>query len=52
MITIDEEKGIVTFNDGKNNSVFDIGSQEAFKIISRAYLRAGWDSKYVYSIFY
>jgi len=49
LITIDEEKGIVTFNDGKNNSVFNIGSQEAFKIISRAYLRAGWDSKYVYS---
>jgi cephalosporin hydroxylase len=45
MIQIDTEKGLVT-KDGKD---FSIGSPEAFKIISDAWLRSGWDTKYVYS---
>lgn len=45
MIQIDTEKGTVT----KGGNQYGIGSPEAFKIISDAWLRSGWDSKYVYS---
>jgi cephalosporin hydroxylase len=45
MIQIDTEKGTV-IKDGKE---YSIGSPEAFKIISDAWLRSGWDAKYVYS---
>lgn len=45
MIQIDIEKGIVI----KDNKEYLIGSPQAFKIISEAWLRSGWDSKYVYS---
>jgi cephalosporin hydroxylase len=45
MIKIDTEKGIVTYNEKE----YGIGTPEAFKIISDAWLRSGWDTKYVYS---
>jgi cephalosporin hydroxylase len=45
VIQIDTERGIVT----KDGNDFSIGSPEAFKIISDAWLRSGWDTKYVYS---
>jgi cephalosporin hydroxylase len=45
MIQIDIENGIVSAN-GKN---YPVGSPEAFKIISEAWIRSGWDTKYVYS---
>lgn len=45
MIQIDLEKGMLIANDQKH----DIGSSEAFKIISDVWLRSGWDAKYVYS---
>ena len=45
MIQIDTQKGKVT----KDGIDYPIGSPEAFKIISDAWLRSGWDSKYVYS---
>jgi cephalosporin hydroxylase len=45
MIQIDEKKGIVI----KDNVRHDIGSPEAFKIISEVWIRSGWDTKYVYS---
>ena len=44
-ITIDTEKGIVTHN----NIEFGIGTPEGFKLISDAWIRSGWDTKYVYS---
>lgn len=44
-ITIDTEKSTVTC-DGNEVS---IGSPEGFKIISDAWIRSGWDTKYVYS---
>ena len=49
MITIDPEKSIVTVYKGENAQEYDIGSPEAFEIISAACLRSGWDTKYVYS---
>jgi cephalosporin hydroxylase len=45
MIQIDQEKGIVI----SNNKEYNIGSPEAFKILSDVWLRSGWDAKYVYS---
>jgi cephalosporin hydroxylase len=45
MIQIDSKNGTVTFE----NKQYEIGSPEAFKIISDAWLRSGWDAKYVYS---
>lgn len=45
MIQIDEANSLV-IKDGKQ---YDIGSPEAFKIISDAWIRSGWDTKYVYS---
>lgn len=45
MIQIDEENSVVI----KNGKSYDIGSSEAFKIISDIWIRSGWDAKYVYS---
>jgi cephalosporin hydroxylase len=45
MIQVDTKEGIVLINNEK----YDIGSPEAFKILSDIWLRSGWDAKYVYS---
>jgi cephalosporin hydroxylase len=49
LIKIDDKKGLVTLEiDGKSiEHKFD--TPEAFKIISDAWLKCGWDTKYVYS---
>ncbi len=47
MITIDGDKLIVATGD--NVSEHDIGSPEAFQILSQLWLRSGWDNKHVYS---
>jgi cephalosporin hydroxylase len=48
MISIDLEKGTVTNNERGTAVVYPISSPEAFKLISKAWLRCGWDTKYVY----
>lgn len=46
---VDYEKSIVEVNDAKGNlQVFPFASAEAFREISKAWLRIGWDTKYVY----
>jgi len=47
MITIEGDKIIVATGD--NVSEHDIGSPEAFRILSQLWLRSGWDNKHVYS---
>jgi cephalosporin hydroxylase len=49
MIQIDLKAGTVAVRgeDGSNRT-HALGSAEAFNVISRAWLRAGWDTKYVY----
>src|SRR5262249_34137892 len=49
-LLIDFHNGSVVAEDvdGGERSL-SIGSPEAFEVISAAYLRAGWDNKYVYS---
>ena len=50
MITIiDEQKGEVIVQDGGTETRFPMQSAGAFAAASRAWLRAGWDTKYVYS---
>jgi cephalosporin hydroxylase len=48
MITIDNDIVSVTREDG-SIATYDIGSPEGFRVISRLWLRSGWDNKYVYS---
>jgi cephalosporin hydroxylase len=47
MITIDKDRVSVASEDGERQE-YDIGSPEAFHILSRLWLRSGWDTKYVY----
>jgi cephalosporin hydroxylase len=50
MIQIDLEQGWVSETDPEGNtSRHPIGSPQAFAVISRAWLRSGWDAKHVYS---
>jgi len=48
LISIDLEKGLVKI-DGERSAVYRLGTPEAFALISKIWLRAGWDNKYVYS---
>lgn len=46
MIKIDGD--VVTVSEGQRETSYALGSAEAFGIISRLWLRSGWDVKYVY----
>ncbi|MFZ1220042.1 MAG: CmcI family methyltransferase [Chthoniobacterales bacterium] len=48
-ITIDTGSGQIRVEDATGEAVYGIGTPEAFAAISRAWLRSGWDAKYVYS---
>ena len=48
-ITIDLKSGEVRLADTSGEVACGIGTPEAFAAISRAWLRSGWDNKYVYS---
>ena len=47
MILIDEKNSTVFSSD--TGEKYNIGTPEAFKLLSRAWLRSGWDLKYIYS---
>ena len=49
MITIDEENDKVVVIRGNKTIEYSIGTPEAFREISKVYLRSSWDTKYVYS---
>ncbi len=49
MIHIDPEKGLVTIEGDTGTTSYRMDSREAFEIVSDAWLRVGWDNKYVYS---
>lgn len=49
MIIIDGDRLIVSHSENDLREEYDIGSPEAFRILSRLWLRSGWDNKYVYS---
>jgi cephalosporin hydroxylase len=48
MLKIDVENGQVEVATAEGVVSYPIGSPEAFKLISQAWLRSGWDAKYVY----
>jgi cephalosporin hydroxylase len=48
-IIIDTEKNELITENGVDRNVFSISSPEAFSVISKVWLRSGWDTKYVYS---
>jgi len=48
MITVDGD--IITVHDADGQETqFDIGTPAAFRLLSKLWLRSGWDAKYVYS---
>ncbi len=48
MIHIDLEQGFVEVEDGAETVRHGLDTPEAFELVSRVWLRAGWDTKYVY----
>ncbi len=48
MIIIDKDTVTVCANDNSKKE-YNIGDPESFAILSKLWLRAGWDTKYVYS---
>lgn len=49
MIKIDLEKNTVSVEDDDGSKTYALESPEAFSIVSEAWLRCGWDAKYVYT---
>lgn len=48
-ITVDLENCIVTMFEKGEEKTYPLTSEEAFRLVSRAWLRAGWDVKHVYT---
>jgi cephalosporin hydroxylase len=49
MITINPQHNTVTVEEAGRTTTYDLGSPEAFAILSKLWLRSGWDNRYVYS---
>jgi cephalosporin hydroxylase len=50
VIKVDLKQGVISVQeDGEQETRYELGSKEAFEIISKVWLRAGWDNKHVYS---
>jgi cephalosporin hydroxylase len=49
MIKIDMKNAQVIVECEEGMATYDLASKEAFSVISKAWLRCGWDNKYVYS---
>lgn len=49
MISINIEQGTITVDENGATREHKLDTPEAFRIISDVWLRAGWDTKYVYS---
>lgn len=48
-VTIDTDAATVTTDDGGTSATHPLASPEGFALASRAWLRAGWDVKHVYT---
>lgn len=49
MIRINIEQGTISVDENGETREYKLDTPEAFRIISDVWLRAGWDTKYVYS---
>ena len=47
--TVDTDSAEVVVEENGKTSRFPMDTAEAFDAVARAYLRVGWDTKYVYS---
>jgi cephalosporin hydroxylase len=48
VVSVDLAAGTVTLSLDGAETTHPLGSAEGFEVVSRAWLRAGWDAKYVY----
>ena len=48
-LTIDTEAKTLTVDDGGSRANYTLYSREAFEVISRQYIRVGWNQKYPYT---
>jgi cephalosporin hydroxylase len=48
-VTVEGDRVLVCNADDGSAQEYEIGTPEAFRILSKLWLRAGWDVKYVYS---
>src|SRR5436190_213272 len=48
-LTVDTDAAVVIVGEGRDRRELPLASAEAFAVVSDAWLRAGWDVKYVYS---
>lgn len=48
MVIIEKDR-VAVYDDDGGKTEYDIGSKEAFGVLSKLWLRSGWDTKYVYS---
>jgi cephalosporin hydroxylase len=48
-ITIDTQAGTLTYGETGTERRVDLYTEEAFEVISRQWLRVGWNQKYVYT---
>ena len=48
-LTVDPHTATVVVSDGDEDRSYPFDSPEAFRLVSEAWLRLGWDQKYVYS---
>lgn len=49
MITIDMENSCLYMDDGVEKNTIPLSDPKAFEILSKIWLRSGWDTKYVYT---
>jgi cephalosporin hydroxylase len=49
LITIDQERGTVSVERDGATHTYELGDQEGFRVVTEAWLRAGWDAKHVYT---
>jgi len=48
IVRIDTDAAVVEIEDGKGMRQIPFADPEAFELVSRAWVRVGWDAKYVY----
>jgi len=48
-VSVDFDKAVVEIEKEEQRNTYPMNSKEAFNVISKAWLRVGWDTKYVYS---
>ena len=48
-LTIDNDNDLLLVEDGSENTTYDLYSREALELVSRQWLRLGWQMKYPYT---